>query len=405
MANLRNKIDVSFFILRESVRSFVRHSGAEKAAVLAYNSFFALFAVLLLVLFVVGQIMASSQAAMGAVERLAGQFFPLGSDSIMREVRGLAIQRVWGLLSLPILFWTVAPLAAAIRGAFDMAYGRDRELPFFKERLMDALAVFLMLILLVLLVISEIAYALVISILAGRLPIVVRVADLVVPMMFTIGSLAFLHYAFTPGKPKARWVLGGALVSAVLLAMIGPIMTAIIKFNPNFGVAFGSLKAVFILLIWVYYAFAAILIGVEVSATTSRRESLLVRELFEAPDKLDRNVRRLGKVTVVYGCGEVIFREGDTGDSMYFVAGGKVALSRGGKELRVMKSGEYFGEMAMLSKASRTATATASCDDTRLVAISAANMETVLAQNPKIVLTLLREMAERLRKTDAMLKD
>jgi membrane protein len=401
----RNRVDIGYFILRQSVRSFMRHQGADKAAVLAFNSFFALFAVFLLVLFVVGQIMASSQAAMSAVERVAGQFFPLGSESIIREVRGLAVQRVWGLLSLPILFWTVTPLAAAFRGAFDLAYGRERDLPFLKEKLLDALAVLLILVLLVALVISEIAYAIVISILAGRLPVLVRLADVVVPLLVTIGSLTLLHYVFTPRKPEVRWVLTGALVTAVLLALIGPIMTAIMKFNPDFGVAFGSMKAVFILLLWVYYAFAAILVGVEVSACASRREALMVRELFEEPHKLDRNIRRLGRVAESHVRGDVLFREGDAGDRMYFVAGGEVALMRGGHELRVMKPGEYFGEMAMLLKVNRTATATVCSDEARLVAISAANMETVLSQNPKIVVALLREMAERLRATDAMLKE
>jgi YihY family inner membrane protein len=402
--NFRHKADVGFFVLRESVRSFIRHRGAEKAAVLAYNSFFALFAVFLLVLFVVGQIMASSQAAMGAVERVAAQLFPLGSESIMREVRGLAEQRVWGLLSLPILFWTVTPLAAAIRGAFDLAHGRERALPFFKEKLLDALAVFLMLILLVALVVSEIVYAIVMAKLAGRLPILVRMTDVVVPLLVTVGLLAFLHYVFTPGRTRIGSVVAGALASAALLTIIGPIMTAVMKFDPNFGVAFGSLKAVFILLLWVHYSFVAILAGVEISANVMQRESLLVRELFAAPEKLDRNIRRLGRAALSYAEGAVIFREGDEGDSLYFVAKGEVALMRGGQVLRTMKSGEYFGEMAMLLKASRTATAMVCEDDTRLVSLSATNIETVLAQNPAIVMKLLREMAERVRATDGMLK-
>ncbi len=403
--NFRHKMDVGLFILRESVRSFIRHRGVEKAAVLAYNSFFALFAVFLLVLFVVGQIMASSEAAMGAVERMAAQLFPLGSDSIMREVRGLAEQRLWGLLSLPILFWTVTPLAAAIRGAFDQAYGHDRDLPFFKERLMDVLAVSMMLLLLVALVITEIVYAIVLSVLAGRLSFLVRMADMVIPLLVTVGLLTFLHYAFTPGKTRIAGVLAGSVVSALFLTLIGPIMTAIMQFNPNFGVAFGSLKAVFILLLWVHYSYMAILIGVELSANFVHRDALMVRELFETPDILRQNIERLGKMVKTYEGGDVVFREGDEGSNMFFVVQGEVEMTRGGQVLRVMKAGEYFGEMAMLLKASRAATATVKGGAARIVTIPAANIEAVLAQNPKIALTVLREMADRLRKTDILLKD
>lgn len=402
---IRRKADVAGFVLRESVRSFIQHRGLEKAAVLAYNSFFALFAVFLLVLFIVGQVMASSQVAMSAVEQMASQLFPLGSDSVMREVRSLASLRVWGLLSLPILFWTVTPVASAIRGAFDQAYGRDRALPFLKERMLDAAAVLLLLLMMVALVIGQVGYTLVVSFLAGRLHVLIRAADALVPFMMAVFMLTFLHHAFTPGR--ARWgaALTGALVTALLLAVIGPLMTAVMRFNPSFGVAYGSLKTVFVLLLWVHYSFAAILIGIEVAANMTRREALLARDLFAAPERIGRHLKRFSKGLDRYEPGEVVFKEGDPGDCMFFVAEGTVRLIRGGQELRIMKSGEYFGEMALLLKADRVATAIACENGATLVSISSENMESVLAQNPRIVLALLREMAERLRATDAMIKD
>ncbi len=403
--DFRRRADVVFFLLRAAVKSFFRNRGLEKAAVLAYNSFFALFAILLLVLFFVGQVMASSQAAMSAVERMAAQLFPLGSDSIMEEVRALAEKRAWGLLSVPILLWTVAPLASAMRGAFDQAHGRERALPFLKERLLDGFAILLLLFLLVALVISEIAYAVVISLLAGRMPFLVRIADIVVPLAVAVGLLAFLHSAFMPGRAKWGAAFGGALVTAVLLAIIGPLMTAVIQFNPSFGLAFGSLKAVFILLLWVHAAFSAILIGIEVAAAILRREALLVKELFEAPGKIGRSIRRLGHMAESHGAGSVIFRDGESGECMYFIAEGAVELTKGAQVLRVMKAGEYFGEMALLLKAGRAATATACANGTILIPISISNMDRILGQNPKIVMALLREMADRLRAADTMIKE
>jgi membrane protein len=172
------------------------------------------------------------------------------------------------------------------------------------------------------------------------------------------------------------------------------------RFNPNYGFAFGSLKAVFFLLVWVYAAFVAILAGVEVSATIQRRDVLLVRELLTAPEKRVRNVGRMERYLETLDFGRVIFTEGEGGDSMYYVVSGAVTLSRDNQTLRVMKTGEYFGEMAMLLSAPRSATATVSDPDTKILAISSANMQEVLDQNPQIVLSLLREMAERLRVTN-----
>ena len=60
------------------------------------------------------------------------------------------------------------------------------------------------------------------------------------------------------------------------------------------------------------------------------------------------------------GAGEVVFRAGDEGDALYIVARGKVDVIEGGGEnrhsLAELGPGQAFGEMALLSGASRTAT-------------------------------------------------
>jgi CRP-like cAMP-binding protein len=59
--------------------------------------------------------------------------------------------------------------------------------------------------------------------------------------------------------------------------------------------------------------------------------------------------------------------------------------------------------MSMLLKMNRSATAVVDEPDTQLVTISEANLDAVLRQNPAVVLSLLEEMAQRLRKTNEML--
>lgn len=395
--------ELTGFVGKEACFSFLRNRGLEKAAVLAYNSFFALFPLLLLLLFVAGRYMASSTVAMEAVDRLVAQMMPMFSDVIIREVAGLSLQKTWGVVSVLLLLWGVTPLAGTIRGAFDQIYKRDRPLPFFKEKLLDGMAVFLMLVMLVLLVVGEIAYAVVGAFIAGKMPMMVRLVDMVVPLLVTIMFLSIIHYIFAPVRLRLNAVLVGGLVTAVLLGIMGPVFTAIMKFNPDYGYAFGSLKAVFLLLIWIYYSFVAILVGIEVSASIHWREALLVRELFASPGKRHHYAERLTRHTEGCEAGTVVFSEGDPGDSMFYIISGAVTLKRADRVLRVMKPGEYFGEMAMLLKTPRTATAVVTEPDTQLVGISAANMEAVLRQNPGVVLALLEEMAQRLKITDEML--
>lgn len=65
------------------------------------------------------------------------------------------------------------------------------------------------------------------------------------------------------------------------------------------------------------------------------------------------NFGALGKV---YGPGEVIFRQGDAGDCMYVIQSGQVEVlkeEKGGRTelVRVMGSGDIFGEMAQIGRA------------------------------------------------------
>jgi len=395
--------DLIGFVLRQSFLSFLRNKGMDQAAVLAYNSFFALFPLMLLLLFVAGHYMTSSHVTMKAIERVVTQMMPMFSGVVIHEVEGLSIQKTWGGISLLLLLWGVTPLAAAIRGAFDQIYKRERPLPFLKEKLWDGVAVLMMLVMLFLLVAGEIAYAVMGSMLVGKMPLVLRWMDFLVPVLVTMTFLSIVHYIFAPVRVRLFSVLTGGLVTAILLGLMGPVFTAIMKFNPNYGYAFGSLKAVFLLLIWIYYSFVVILLGVEVAACIHWREAILVRELFVSPEKRHKYAERLKQYRQGYEENHVVFNEGDPGDAMYYIITGAVRLTKGTQILRVMRAGEYFGEMAMLLKTNRSATAVVTEPGTQLVAISAANMEAMLRQNPAVILALLEEMAQRLKSTDALL--
>lgn len=65
--------------------------------------------------------------------------------------------------------------------------------------------------------------------------------------------------------------------------------------------------------------------------------------------------------------GSIIVRKGDRGDSMYFIASGKVEIATGNGPPIALSEGEFFGEMALLSREPRTATVTAESSTDLLV--------------------------------------
>jgi CRP-like cAMP-binding protein len=105
---------------------------------------------------------------------------------------------------------------------------------------------------------------------------------------------------------------------------------------------------------------------------------------------------------VCFGAGQVIFREGDSGDLMYVVHDGQVDLRVKGQLVDELGPGGVLGEMALIEHAPRTATATARTDCT-LVPIPEKRFTFMVQQTPHFALQIMKVMAERLRRMDARL--
>lgn len=383
-------------VARESLRSFGANRSLESAAMLAYYGFLSLMPLLLLVIFLGGMVARSSEAALEGLRALMTDLFPAFNEDILRELLLIAQQKVWGAVGVIVLLWSMTPFAAAARNAVTRVFKAERKLAFLKGKLVDVAAV-LSLLLLFLALVAVKLYLLRAGDDTGA---AWHASALRAGAVFaaTAGVLAFSYAAFAPVRLRPAELLAGAVTATVLLSVIRPLFGVVLQYNPNFGYAFGSLKAIFLLIVWVYYTFAVLLFGAEVAANTRRREALVLRGFFLEGRKPSGTLHRL-LARFVRSCdaGTELFREGDAGHEMFYVLAGAVRLTRGGQELRVMREGDYFGEMSMLVHAPRSATAAAVEPDTQLVAISEGNFDTILRENPAIVRRILAEMAGRLQ--------
>ncbi|HFD40671.1 MAG TPA: cyclic nucleotide-binding domain-containing protein, partial [Anaerolineae bacterium] len=106
---------------------------------------------------------------------------------------------------------------------------------------------------------------------------------------------------------------------------------------------------------------------------------------------------------VRYRQGEIVIREGDPGDEMYFIESGRVQVVRGSGERAIlldeMGAGDLFGEMALLTHSPRSATVTA-LSDLNLWVLSQADFEDLVTAYPNLALSLSRLLSERLRNVD-----
>ncbi len=396
---------MSWLVLREAVRAFLANNGLETAATLAYYGFLALAPLLLLLVYSLGHILVSSDTVLANMVEFTGNVFPSFSQELLVDLMSFAQGGTWGLVSIVLLIWSMTPFAGALRSAYHRAFKVDRTQNFLLYKLRDIGAVLLLLAIFVLLVTLNALHFIRSEWLPAHSPGVLAAGKGAGLFVLTVAILTLFEKVFVPVRVRLPILLLGALFVAILLGIIRPLFDVLLQFNPNYGYAFGSLKAIFLLMVWVYYTFAVILLGAELMAAVWRRDSLVLRRLFTGHGHrpatavlLERYARDLAPQTL-------LFRQGNTGAEMFYVLDGSIELSAGAEKLRVMRAGDYFGEMAMLLETPRTATAQAGPEGARLATIARDNFDLILRENPQIVRALLKEMADRLKATDQKLNN
>ena len=115
--------------------------------------------------------------------------------------------------------------------------------------------------------------------------------------------------------------------------------------------------------------------------------------------KLDRrDVRSLARLVKEqsYPPGKLIVIEGQPGLGLYVIAEGSADVVQGGRVLRTLKDGDFFGEMSLIDDMPRTADVRAA---TQVRCLTLAKWEFLgeLESHPKMALPLLPMLSRRVR--------
>lgn len=104
--------------------------------------------------------------------------------------------------------------------------------------------------------------------------------------------------------------------------------------------------------------------------------------------------------------GNILFYQGTTGNQMYVVLGGRIDLFDGKKHLTSMRTGDLFGEMAVILNEPRSASAVAG-ETSRVFVLSETVFEKLMTKRAaiRILLNIIGVMARRIRDMNAKLAE
>lgn len=119
-------------------------------------------------------------------------------------------------------------------------------------------------------------------------------------------------------------------------------------------------------------------------------------ELFsELPSKELLNLATIAE-EVKYISGLDIFKEGESGDSLYIIVRGQVEVHKRGRSIAVLGARETFGEMALLDSDPRSATVTV-LEEVVALKIEREPFIELLVSKRAIALGIIRMLTHRLR--------
>ncbi len=399
-AYARQEYATPLFVLRETIAGFLRHNVFGMSASLSFYALFALIPLILLIFFLLSQFVFSSDYAIVKLAILTGNLVPDFSNKIMMEVYSASqAKAAWGALGLFVLLWTITPLASAMRSAFYTIATMVEAPSYFKRKFKDVLSVLGILLLFFLFTFAGFIIEQAVRFLATYFPAMqFSIVGSFSTMLLTTLLIVIFYKAFFPLRVAFVHLILGACLTALLWLAMRPAFGLFLSINQNYGAVFGSMKAMFVSITWLYLNFAVFLLGTELISTLRKQDVLLLKGLFDDMPNKDNYIDALmSRYGLVLQQGEYVFERGNTERNLYYLAEGNINLVTNGTTERELKVGDYFGELAMLTKQPTTTDAIVSSDKARVIVIYAENIDTMLADDPKIAMQLLKQMAGRLQ--------
>jgi len=93
--------------------------------------------------------------------------------------------------------------------------------------------------------------------------------------------------------------------------------------------------------------------------------------------------------------GKEMATEGDRGREFVILLEGEADVTKGGKSINTMKNGDFFGEIALVTKMPRTASVTATTD-VHVLVITERDFDALVKKSPDVARGVAEALAERL---------
>ncbi|MDI6726354.1 MAG: YhjD/YihY/BrkB family envelope integrity protein [Smithellaceae bacterium] len=403
-------------IALDAAKNFRLNGDATQAAAISYYALLSAFPLFILTLLVISYLLGSYP---GIQETLIGairEYHPYLTEKLLTQLGAIEEKkRLLGGLGVISLLWFASLVIRALEMALNRIFHAGA-----RRNLLASTAMALSLMILVwvaalLMVVINYGQTLISldhavrELFAWSLPpYFTLLFGHAIPYLIMITIVGFCYKVI----PQSRITIGSALAGGVIftffMAIAKFLFTWYLANHSRYTIIYGSLDALVVIFIWIFYLSLIFLFCAELVSSYRRRDLILLEGVILDKKKMARKsvgriYRRFGQA---YQPDTYIFKEGDRGKELYYILEGRVQLEKKAgsvkKILGRMGPGEYFGEMAVLVDTNRTVSVLA-LEPSVIAVIRGDIFRDLLRESGEISLSMLREFARRLKNTNGLL--
>jgi len=405
-------------VVADAAVNFDKNGDTNQAAAIALYAILSFIPLFILTILMANEILGAyphvQQQLLDGIKRLNPYF----SDPLLQQLGGIEEKKaVLGWIGIITLIWFSSMIFGAIETAFNLIFRSHRHRNYLLSKLLAiamipagwAVAVASIFITSLAALIAK--QPLLAETILPHFPMIQGFFfQYAIPFLVTVLFFTIVYKAIPTVKvPISTAVTGGTIFSA-LMEMAKYFFTWYVANYTRYNIIFGSLEAVVILLIWIFYVALILLFCAELMASFMRRDLILLQKAFFRPGekwfKIDE--RLFHKFGRLYPRDSYIFREGEPSDEMYYILSGRIQLEKTvgmvKKILADMGPGNYFGEIAALIQAPRTASARA-CEDAEVAVIDGDTFHSLLRESDNVAMIMLKEFSRRIKHSNEVLED
>ena len=415
---IRLRFASAWEILLDTLRSYRTNGDTNQAAAIALYAILSIIPLFILTLLLVGQTFGADPEIQEKLLERIRQFIPSFSGALLTQFGQIeAKKELLGWAGIVSLIWFSAMIFGAIETALNIIFRSKARRNYFLRKLL-AIAMIPLGWTVAVLSVGITYVAAILStqplLLQGSLFFLPEIYGIflryLLPYFFTVLFFTVVYKMIPSGKVSLKSALTGSAIFSALMEIAKQFFTWYITSYTRYNVIFGSLEAVVILVIWVFYVSLILLFCAELISSYQRRDMILLEKALLKPGsghmKIDERLfRKFGRL---FRQDEYIFREGDIGQDIFYILSGSVRMEKSAgqakKVLAEMGPGQYFGEMAALIHAPRTASAR-SMTESHIAVVTGETLQNLLRESDDVSLFMLKEFSNRIRHTNEAMEE